>query len=46
MPAQPPFFTPTRTPTMGWSPALAMMSLTRFAAASVKLTTLKPGNAI
>src|SRR3954449_2455905 len=45
MPAQPPFLTPTRTPTMGLS-ALAMMSLTRVAAASVRLTTLKLGRAM
>src|SRR5215207_8789720 len=45
MPAQPPFFTPTRTPMIGRS-ALAMMSLTRFAAASVRLTTLKLGRAM
>src|SRR5918995_6533830 len=45
MPAQPPFRTPTRTPTIGRS-ARAMMSLTRFAAASVKVSTLKLGKAM
>src|SRR5579884_1965531 len=47
MPAQPPFFTPTRTPTSGLS-AASMISRTRAAAASVSDITfsLRRGAAI
>src|SRR5450432_540506 len=39
MPAQPPFFTPTRRPAIGFSDA-EMISCTRAAAASVRVITL------
>src|SRR5947209_1673280 len=45
MPAQPPFFTPTRTPANGLS-AFAMMSLMRDAAASVSRITWGRGLAV
>src|SRR5262245_32968419 len=45
MPAQPPFFTPTRTPAIGLS-AFAMIALMRSAAASVSRITWGRGRAV
>src|SRR5688572_19104958 len=45
MPAQPPFFTPTRTPANGLS-AFAMIALMRSAAASVSRITWGRGRAV
>jgi hypothetical protein len=45
MPAQPPFLTPTRTPTIG-RPALAIADLIRFAAASVSRIIWGLGRAV
>ena len=45
MPAQPPFFTPTRTPANGLS-AFAMIALMRSAAASVSFITWGRGRGL